>query len=266
MVPQYDRAWQDIYEGTTDLRRWGRMGWMEVRRRYRRTLIGPFWMTLSQAIMVSAMGFIWAQLFHMDLAVYLPYLSAGIIVWSLISAFVTEGCVVFTSAQNLITTIRLPFFLLAISLVWRNIIVMFHNLVVFVAIALIWRVPLDWATLLFVPGLIIISLNGVWAATLLGLTCTRFRDINQLVIGLLQVMSLVTPIYWSRSLLNGREAIVNVVDFNPIYHLIEILRAPMLGVAPSVLNYAVAIGTALAGWGITFMLFSRFRRRIPYWI
>ena len=266
MVPQYDRALQDIYEGACDWRRWGRMGWMEIRRRYRRTLLGPFWVTLSLATLVCSMGFIWARLFNMEMATYLPYLCAGITVWGLISTFVTEGSMVFTSAQNLITTIRLPYFLLAASLVWRNIIVMFHNLLVFLLIVVIWRVHVGWPTLLFFPGLLILSLNGIWLAMLLGLTCTRFRDINQLVVGLLQVATLITPIFWSRTSVSGRGRLVGVVDYNPLYHLIEIVRAPLLGTAPARVSWAVAVGVAVVGWGITFMLFSRFRRRIPYWV
>ena len=137
MKPEYDRAWEDVFRGTSNWRMWWRLGVMEIRRRYRRTVFGPFWMTLSIATMIFSMGVIWSNLFNMDMATYMPYLSVSIITWSLISQVITEACSVFTVSHNIISSIKVPFTTFAWALVWRNIIVYFHNFAVFALIVMI---------------------------------------------------------------------------------------------------------------------------------
>jgi lipopolysaccharide transport system permease protein len=120
------------------------------------------------------------------------------------------------------------------------------------------------ATLLVFPGLLLFCVNAVWVVLLLGLACVRYRDIQQLVTTLLQVSMFVTPVFWQPAQLGGD--LQFVVQFNPLYHFIEIVRAPLLGrIAPAETWYVVA-GMAVAGWAVVFFMFSRFRRRIPYWL
>ena len=97
MVPQYDVALADFAEGITDWQMWGRLGWLEIKRRYRRTVIGPFWTTLSLGVFMFVLGLVWAQLMHQNPKVYLPFLSAGLLAWNMVSAIMSEGCVTFVA-------------------------------------------------------------------------------------------------------------------------------------------------------------------------
>lgn len=266
MTPHYDRALEDICQGTIRWQVWGRLGWREVRRRYRRTTLGPFWSTMSLAIMIGTMGVIWARLFHTNIQTYLPFVCAGVVAWTLLSTIINEGCTTFTAGHSLITTMGFPYLELSWAVVWRNIIVFFHNIVVFIVVAALFRVEVDWNTLLIVPGLVLVAINGVWIGTLLGMACTRFRDVNQLVASLMQMAMLATPVFWSRDLLKGREALVKVVDYNVFYHFIEVLRAPLLGQAPTMANWIAVLASTVIGWAILLVLYARFRRRIAYWL
>jgi ABC-type polysaccharide/polyol phosphate export permease len=73
----------------------------------------------------------------------------------------------------------------------------------------------------------------------------------------------VTPIIWHPSLLAGRQRIIN---FNPFYHFIELLRAPMLDTIPAAITWAAVLGITAVGWLVTVLVFWRYRRRIAYWI
>jgi ABC-type polysaccharide/polyol phosphate export permease len=153
--------------------------------------------------------------------------------------------------------------LLACAVVWRNVIVFGHNMLIFILVALYGGVAVSAATLLVVPAMLLFCINAVWIVLLLGIACVRYRDIQQLVTMLLQVAMFVTPVFWSPSQLGEMQM---VVQFNPLYHYIEIIRAPLLGrVAPAETWYVV-IGLAIVGWALVFYLFSCFRRRIPYWL
>jgi len=56
------------------------------------------------------------------------------------------------------------------------------------------------------------------------------------------------------------------VDANPFYHLVDIVRAPLLGKAPSLLTVVSVLAMAIVGWYLTYLLYVRFRRRVPYWL
>src|SRR5438874_11192263 len=134
MTPQYTEALADISHGLSLVDMWGRMGWADVKRRYRRTAIGPFWQSLSLLIFVLAMSVIWASLFNMNVKEYLPYLNSVMMVWMLLSAFITEGAIVFVSAEGLIKQLRVSYMMLICAMIWRNLIAFGHNLLVYVAI------------------------------------------------------------------------------------------------------------------------------------
>jgi ABC-type polysaccharide/polyol phosphate export permease len=264
MQPDYVNTLADVTEGIAGWRLWGRLGWQEVKRRYRRTAIGPLWTTLSLGLFILTLGFVWAELWNQDWRQYLPYLCAGMIPWVLVSSVVSEGCTAFTANVGIITSMRFPFTVFTCTVVWRNVIVFFHNLLIFIIVAVVCRVAVTWETLLVIPGLVLFCVNAVWLTTLLGLTCTRFRDITPLVTSLLQISMFVTPIFWAPNQLSPEMAVL--VDANLLYHFLDAIRSPLLGIAPSLWTYEMILLTTVFGWTVTWLVFSRFKRRVAYWI
>ena len=130
MTPHYNIAIKDIVSGVTNWHMWGHLGWQEIKRRYRRTMIGPLWTTLSLGLFIGALGIIWSNLWGQDPEEFLPYLCAGMIVWVLLSTTINEACTTFIAAENLIKQLRFSYGLLACSVIWRNLIVFFHNLII----------------------------------------------------------------------------------------------------------------------------------------
>jgi len=261
---QLKLALDDVRQGFARSDLWLLLGWNDIRQKFRRSLLGPFWLTLSTAIMLVALGFVYAALFKMDLKQYFPYLAAGIVTWSLISSLVIEGCQTFIGVESMIKQIRLPFTVHAFRVVWRNILVFLHNIVIVVVVVLIFaKLPGLIPLLCLLVGLALFVLNGVWLCLLLGLICTRYRDMPPMVASLIQLVFFVTPIIWHPSLLAGRQRIIN---FNPFYHFIELLRAPMLDTIPSAVTWGVVLGITVGGWLLTVFVFWRYRRRIAYWV
>ena len=133
------KAWQDLIGGLRKTELWGRIGWLDVKRRYRRTVIGPFWSSGTLAIYTIAVGVVGAGLFKQDVHEYLPYLSSGMIVWTLISTIILESCTLFVTGHALLRNVQFEYSILAYALVWRNFVVFLHNLFVFAVIALVSR-------------------------------------------------------------------------------------------------------------------------------
>src|SRR5687767_6111050 len=100
MIPQYDVAIADFVGGVSAWRMWIRLGWQEIKRRYRRTVIGPFWTTLSLGIFIAVLGVVWARLWNQDPKTYLPFLCAGMLSWNLVQAMIIDGCSVFVGGEK----------------------------------------------------------------------------------------------------------------------------------------------------------------------
>jgi ABC-2 type transport system permease protein/lipopolysaccharide transport system permease protein len=244
-------------------RLWVSMGWQDIKQRYRRSMLGPFWLTLSMAITIGALGFLYGQLFGIELAIYLPFLTLGFIIWGFISSIITDGCSSLIAAEGFIRQVRLPFMLHALRCVWRNLIMLAHNAVVFIPVVIIFQIWPGWPILLVIPGMVLLTINAVWVTLLLGAVCARFRDIPPIAASLVQVAFFLTPIIWMPELLRER---VMFAEANPFYHFVEILRAPLLGIVPQMQTYNVVIGVTVVGWAVTWLFFRRFRCRLAYWI
>ena len=264
MTPQYDVAIRDVLSSLTNWRMWGRLGWQENKRRYRRTTIGPFWTTLSLGVLIGMLGLVWSKLWNPDPRIFLPYLCAGMLVWSLMSSIINEGCSVFIAGEGLIKHFQFPYVLLACSVVWRNVIGFLHNLIILV---FVWRyadVPITGNLVWFLPALLLLCINSVWVCILLGICCARYRDLQQVITTIVTVSVFVTPILFTAEQMGARGAVI--VDSNILYHFLNLVRSPLLGQAPRPLNWAVVFASTILGWLVTLFVYSRFRRRIPYWL
>jgi ABC-type polysaccharide/polyol phosphate export permease len=253
----------EILNGFRAWRVWTILGWDDIRQRYRRSILGPFWITLSMGVFILLLGVIYGRLFHMDLPTYLPYLSLGFIVWGFMSAVANDSCVAFHESGRIIKQIKLPFAIYIFRAVYRNFIVFLHTIIIFIPIAIYFRVAPNWNTLLALPGLFLVVVNAAWVATVLATFSTRYRDIQPIVSTMVQLVMFATPIMWTVGSL-GNATIV--AEINPIYHLIEIVRSPMLGSAPELRSWLVAGGLALVGSLLATALLVSKSRRIVFWL
>ena len=165
-------------------RNWRIKTWL----RYRGSILGPFWQTITTAIMIGAMGFIYAKLFNVELENYLPMLAVGLILWQFTSGMITEGCSTFMAVQGIIQKVKLPS-LHAYRSVYRNVLVLAHNFVIVPVVLIIFPHPVNWLRLFsLLPAFAFIVINGVTTSILLGMICARFRDVPPIVSSVVQVL------------------------------------------------------------------------------
>ncbi|MGE5522717.1 MAG: ABC transporter permease [Rhodospirillaceae bacterium] len=256
-------AIRDVRDGIASIYVWPMLGWLEIKQRYRRSTLGPFWLTLSTAVVILGMGPLYGRLFNQDLSAYFPFLAVSIVLWSLMSTLITDSCTAFISAEGYIKDLKLPYTVHVLRIVWRNLIMFAHNLIAVLVVLAIFR-PHWGPSLVLVPvGVLLIAINGVWFGILLGLLCTRFRDIPQVVASLLQLAFFLTPILWRPTMLGKYQW---ALDLNPLYVFMEIVRAPLLGEETRVKLWLLALLITGIGWVISMLLFARFRTRIAYWL
>jgi lipopolysaccharide transport system permease protein len=242
---------------------WVRLGWNDILQRYRRSMLGPFWLTASMAIMVIALGVLYAELFNTPIHDFLPYLCVGLLVWNLISSFLIEGGILFTGAESYIKQIRLPYSVYVYRSSWAKLVIFGHNFVIYFGVLLYFQIWPGAIALLAIPGLLFVLLNGAAVTLLIGIISARFRDIPQLINSIVQIVFFVTPIMWKPELLRTRSYIA---EFNPFYHFVEVVRAPLLGQMPSANTYLAVLLITLINLMVVGAFFARFRSRISYWV
>ena len=256
-------AWRDLVDGASMSWMWTALAFQDIRLRYRGSVLGPFWLTISTLVMAAAMGLIYSQLFNMNIRTYLPYLVIGLVIWQFISGMVTEGCETFLRAQGVIQQVPIPFSIHAYRSVCRNLLVLAHSFVIIPVGLVAFQVPVDWHVVEVAAGLAMLAINGVWISIVLGMLSARFRDIPPIVANFMQVGFFITPIIWPIDALRDWKSIA---ELNPLFAAIDVVRAPLLGTAVSETSWIVLLGSTIVGCGVTFALFARFRARIAYWI
>ncbi|WP_051114849.1 ABC transporter permease [Actinokineospora enzanensis] len=280
------RAAQDIRAGLAARELWGHLGWQDIKQRYRRSVIGPLWITLSMGVTAAGLGFIYSQLFGSDMSTFLPYLTVGFIVWGFILGCLLEGSETFVSNEGLIKHLPAPLSVYALRTVWRQTLMLVHNMLVyFVVLAIsfgaldhaytlsekgIVQPGLSWSVLLAIPAFMLIALNGGWVSLLFGIISTRYRDIPPVVNALTNLLFYATPIVWPTDVLTAKLGPGDwkhlIIELNPLYHFIEILRAPLIGGQQSWTHWAVAGGVTVVGWTLALVAMRNYRSRISYWV
>ena len=258
----FDRA-SDLLVGILGVHVWGILGWHDIKQRYRRSVLGPFWFTLSTAILVVVLGALYSTLLRQEISEYLPYLAVGLVVWQFIATSMNEGCNAFIGYSCLIKQIRMPLTIHVCRIAWRNFIILLHSLPIAIIVLIAFGHWPTWEFALIPLGLLLLLLHAVWVGISLGILCARFRDIQPIVNSLVTVAFFFTPVMWSPEILKERAW---VAEYNPLYHIIEIIRAPIVGRPVGMDSWIWSVVTLFAGFYIAHHLLSRYRDRVIYWL
>lgn len=263
---QYAKARLDLGQALKMWRVWLALAWQDISIRYRRSIIGPLWITLSMAITVYSMGFLYARLFHIDLNYYFPYLVSGMLSWTLIQSLLTEGVDTYLVSGGLIRQVKLPLSFHIHRMCSRNFMISAHNILVMIPIYLFfyhsWN--LMWSLPILVINLVLLYINAIFITNILAMICARYRDMGQVIKSILQVLFFLTPVMWDPSSLSLK--FQHLILLNPLYEFIQLIRMPLMGQVPSLTNYLLILGFTLLGGSMHFWMFARYRSRIVYWL
>ncbi len=255
----------DFTEGLRRRRSWTYLAVESIKNQYRRTVIGPWWLTLQTAAYVGGLAVLFGSIFRQPLEDFVPYVAAGFIGFSLLAGLTRQGAEIFVNNAAIIKSTRQPLSVLVFQAVTVELLQFFHNLLILAVLLAVGIIPLTWTLLLVLPAVVVAAVNGVAIGLWLGPTVARFRDVGPFVSSILQVMVFFTPIFWrvdslhpdSRSLLVG---------WNPFAYLLGIFRDPLLGGPLDAATYAGAAALTAANVLLAALVFSRNRSRLPYWV
>ena len=260
---QLDLAIDDVVQGLRDFRIWWTRAKFDISQRYKRSVIGPFWLTITMAVYILGVGPVYGTLFKMDLHAYLPHLALGLVIWGLFTTILLDSCLAFSSQRNMLISTKMPYTVYIMRVVVRTAIIFLHNMVAVVPFLIYLKVPFTTQSLLFIPGLLLMLLVSLPCAYILSVLCTRFRDLQPIVASVIQLFFFLTPILWSPEHFDKNIAILRL---NPFWWLMEIVRGPLLGDTPDAFTYSMVGVLLVLLVAIAVVLFVRFRRRLAFWI
>ena len=226
-------AWRDLTRGYGQRQLWLQLGWQDIKQRYRRSTLGPLWITIATGAMAVALGLLYSLLFQQELSYFLPHVTVGLIIWGFISGCVKEGSTVFIENEGLIKQLPSALSVHVYRLVWRQLLFLAHNMVIWVILVAVFRPDLGWDFFLAIPALALLVVNGVWVTMFFGIVATRYRDVAPLLDSMIQLVFYMTPIVWTTKTLEDQGGAVaeraRIAELNPLYHYLEIVRAPLTG-------------------------------------
>lgn len=263
-VPTLPALMKDFYSCLKNSHVWFTLSFYDIRARYRRTVIGPFWLTLGTATVILGMGLVWSGLFEMSIKDFLPYFATGMVIWVFIASILNESCSVFTSQAGIIHNVKLPYCLYVMIMVSRNIIIMFHNLIVVAVVFVFCGKGINFEILWTIPGFLLLIMNSIWVGIVLGVFSTRYRDVASIVVNLTTLIMFVTPIMWKIDMLHGDRKYIAL--FNPFTHVINIVREPLLGHPPSLESYSIVLSILIGGLAFSMYIYKKYSSRIVFWM
>jgi len=256
------RAYRDLENGWSRRKLWGDMALRAFKNKYRGAFFGAFWLTITTAITATGLGILYGYLFGLPLVDHLLYVTLAVTTWSMITGFMTGGCVVFVGNAHTFKQFPLPLSLFPFMLTFTQMILFSYRSIVLVIMLIIFSVPLNLTALLAIFGIMLIIWIGFWMSMGLGVLNARYRDFGQLVGAGLTFIFFLTPVFWLPSRLGDYEVYVNI---NPFYHLIEVVRGPILGHDNLVLHFGVVIGLAIIAPIFGWLFYGKLSYRLPYW-
>ena len=239
------------------------IAWTDTRIRYRRSVLGPFWLVLGTIIGVGGLAFVWGALLKVDTDVFVPSITIGLVVWYLLSSTIMESTGVFYNNRQSLLNMPVSSLLLSLQLLLRQLINFGHNLVVVVIVLVIIPKHLNAMSFLVIPGFLLVAINLLWIIQFIGYLGARYRDLEPLVMAIMQPLFFLTPVIFRPNQLGDKSFLL---QFNPLTHLLSLIRDPLMGSNPSMLNWSIALAMAILGWAAALYMTAKKRHRLSYWV
>jgi ABC-type polysaccharide/polyol phosphate export permease len=245
---------------------WAYASWLDIITKYRRTRLGLVWLVLPTAAYLVVLGNVYSHLMNYPLEKYLPYLALGYVSWRFLIQCINDSTNVFRSHKAFIMDGRMRLTDFTLRAIARPLVYLAFALLIVIAI-LAWSPAVHWVNLLSLGVTIpILILNVIWISFCISLVGARFPDIGEVIHTVLVVGFLLTPILWHIEKFPLGTLRGLLARLNPVFHIIEMVRAPVLGNMPERTTLAAVAMLTLGGWLLATILYRRYARFVPLWI
>ena len=260
------RLWSDLADSFRNPGFWALSSWLDILVRSRKSYLGPLWLLAPGVVYVFGIGAFFASMFNRSIGEFAVHVSLGLLVFRIMTSALVGSAGVFTANQSFILDghMRLTDFVLQ-SLARSAFDMLMTLPVVAVALLLYGRVDLG-GLLLAVPTLLLVYVNAFWISVAFALVGARFVDFGQALATVSMFLFLLTPIIWYPESVATGSVRAKLMLLNPLYHFVEVFRAPIVGSVVQPLSLLVVGLATVAGLFLATLLYRRYSRFVPLWI
>ncbi len=256
-------AFRDIIDGIKLYPLWVRLAWEQTVARFRRTILGPFWLTANLLATAIALSVVFGGLLGQDYRSNFALIISGILSWSIVGAVLNDAAGTFISSGGLMQTMKLPLSFHILLMMMRNFINFLAQIIalwIVLAVLRLGSLP-TWHLLV---GLPMVLIDSALLSLIVAIPSTRFRDINQTVGFVVQILFFLTPVFWVPAQMHGKRRII--YELNPFAHSLELIRQPLLGRAPALADWEWGAAEMVLLSIVAVTLLALFRKRVVFWL
>ena len=233
------------------------ISWTEILIKYRKSIIGPFWIVLNMIVVVFSLAFVFAGFFGKGFNDYILYIYCGLLAWSFISSSILDSTNLYINGS--IKNFKFHSFYLPLINVNKILIIFFHNLVVYIILLFFFKNNFFFFNLFFIfIALLIYIINGICISFSVGLLSLKFRDIGFMINNFMYLIFLITPIFWDPNILSKKKFFI--IELNPFFHFIEILRKPLLSETPNLVNFLYVLFFTLLNIILAYVTYKKINK------
>lgn len=256
-------ALKDVGDGIRLAPLWWRVGLDQTASRFQRSILGPFWMACNLLVVAFALAFLVSAMMGVDMSKSYPQVVAGLLAWSLVGTAMAEAQAIFLYNSGLMQSQRLPLSFYVFLHAQKAATNFLFQLIAFWVTMLVLRkfaIP-HWT---LIPALVVILLIVCVQGFIIAIPSTRFRDVAYMMSYVVQLLFYVTPVFWTADHLSPQAR--RIVELNPFTHQVELLRAPLTGHAPAMIDWWWTLGTTGVLAVVALALLAMFRKRVVFWL
>ena len=245
---------------------WVYATWLELVTKYRRSRLGMVWAFMPSVIYAFGVGGFFANIQGQSPQQFIPHLALGYMVFRFIVISLSESTTTCAGHSSFILDgrVRLTDYVLRVV---AKAAFYFIVAVPVAVIALAMSPTFHWQGLLtFVPAMVIVLLNVAWMGSLVAVLGARLPDVHEIIGSVLMFSFLFTPIIWRADQAPIDTLRGGIARANPLFHMVEIVRAPILSEPVEAFSIAYLAVMLVVGWTFAFLVYRRNARYVPVWL
>jgi ABC-2 type transport system permease protein/lipopolysaccharide transport system permease protein len=257
-------ALKDIVKGLSKWKTWLYLAYLEIKRRYSQSVIGPNWTVISNTLFVVLVSILYAGILNEKALQYGAYLCFGFVLWTMLSESATEGSTVYIRGRKFLNSGGNSFAGVCLSFIFTKVLLLLHNIPL-LAITWILAGGDPFGVLLSIVGLLILVVNIFLYTFWVGAVAARFRDLTIAIQTVMRMMFFLTPIIWSAESAPGsiRQFFCT---YNPFHYMLSIFRDTALYGSAVPWAWTVVGVLTLLNFICAITVFTRVRKQIIYWV
>jgi ABC-type polysaccharide/polyol phosphate export permease len=262
-IPDRQTGFNEMIDGIKNINVAFYFAWSDTKAKYRRSVLGPLWQVMTTAISVLGLGIIWSEILKLNKSEFIPSLAIGLVFWSFISGSIIDAPLLYVQQRDILKNVPISLFTIVFQCLLKQLVNLAHAMLIVMVILLCYPPHNGFVWMWSLLGFVIVTINLTWIIQIVALFGARFRDVSPLVSAVMPLVFFLTPVLYKANQLSSAKLLMN---FNPLYHMITVVRDPLLYDVVPFTSFYICGAMVVVGFFANLYFINKKRYRLTYWI